>query len=106
LPTSKPTDGRCRSTATASLDIALDAIEAAYGPFPTTGVNRIEHCTITRFEQIERMARLGIQPSFLMNHVYFYGAAYRDQLFGEDRLYVHGFSFSHICAQPLADACN
>jgi predicted amidohydrolase YtcJ len=31
------------------------------------------------------MARLGIQPSFLMNHVYFYGAAYRDQLFGEDR---------------------
>jgi predicted amidohydrolase YtcJ len=68
-----------------TLDIALDAIEAAYGPFPTTGVNRIEHCTITRFEQIERMARLGIQPSFLMNHVYFYGAAYRDQLFGEDR---------------------
>ena len=44
-----------------TLDIALDAIEAAYGPFPTTGVNRIEHCTITRFEQIERMARLGIQ---------------------------------------------
>jgi hypothetical protein len=68
-----------------TLDLALDAIENAYGAFPATGVNRIEHCTITRPEQIERMARLGVQPSFLMNHVYFYGAAYRDQLFGPER---------------------
>ena len=68
-----------------TLDLALDAIEAAYGAYPSTGVNRIEHCTITRPEQIERMARLGVQPSFLMNHVYFYGAAYRDQLFGPER---------------------
>ena len=69
----------------AAVDNALDAIEAAYGANPPTGVNRIEHCTITRPEQIARMVRLGIQPSFLMNHVYFYGAAYRDQLFGPDR---------------------
>jgi predicted amidohydrolase YtcJ len=68
-----------------TLDLALDAIEAAYGAYPSTGVNRIEHCTITRPEQIERMAALGVQPSFLMNHVYFYGAAYRDQLFGPER---------------------
>ncbi len=68
-----------------TIDIALDAIEAAYGAYPSTGVNRIEHCTITRPEQIQRMARLGVQPSFLMNHVYFYGAAYRDQLFGPER---------------------
>ncbi len=45
-----------------TLDIALDAIEAAYGAYPDTGVNRIEHCTITRPEQIERMAKLGVQP--------------------------------------------
>jgi len=32
-----------------TVDIALDAIEAIYGPYPATGVNRIEHCTITRF---------------------------------------------------------
>ena len=68
-----------------TLDLALDAIEATYGAYPSTGVNRIEHCTITRPEQIERMAQLGVQPSFLMNHVYFYGAAYRDQLFGPER---------------------
>jgi predicted amidohydrolase YtcJ len=69
----------------ATIDLALDAIEAAYGANPTTGVNRIEHCTITRPEQIARMKRLGVQPSFLMNHVYFYGAAYRDALFGPER---------------------
>jgi len=73
------------SNGDATLDLALDAIEDVYGAFPATGVNRIEHCTITRPEQIERMARLGVQPSFLMNHVYFYGAAYRDQLFGHER---------------------
>jgi predicted amidohydrolase YtcJ len=69
----------------AALDNALDAIETVYGAHPETGINRIEHCTITRPEQIERMARLGVQPSFLMNHVYFYGAAYRDGLFGPER---------------------
>jgi predicted amidohydrolase YtcJ len=69
----------------AALDNALDAIEAVYGANPTSGTNRIEHCTITRPEQIERMAKLGVQPSFLMNHVYFYGAAYRDLLFGPER---------------------
>jgi predicted amidohydrolase YtcJ len=69
----------------ATIDLALDAIEAAYGANPATGVNRIEHCTITRPDQIERMKRLGVQPSFLMNHIYFYGAAYRDTLFGPER---------------------
>ena len=68
-----------------TLDLALDAIEATYGANPATGVNRIEHCTITRPEQIVRMKKLGVQPSFLMNHVYYYGAAYRDQLFGPER---------------------
>jgi predicted amidohydrolase YtcJ len=69
----------------AALDAALDAIDAVYGRNAPTGVNRIEHCTITRPDQIERMAKLGVQPSFLMNHVYYYGAAYRDQLLGPDR---------------------
>jgi predicted amidohydrolase YtcJ len=69
----------------AALDNALDAIEAVYGAGSELGINRIEHCTITRPEQLVRMAKLGVQPSFLMNHVYFYGAAYRDTLFGAER---------------------
>ena len=47
-----------------TLDLALDAIESVYGAFPVTGVNRIEHCTITRPEQIERMARPASSRAF------------------------------------------
>ncbi len=68
-----------------TVDIALDAIEAAYAGSTDYGVNRIEHSTMARPDQILRMQKLNVQPSFLMNHVRFYGAAYRDQIFGPDR---------------------
>jgi predicted amidohydrolase YtcJ len=68
-----------------TLDIALDAIEAAYSGSTDYGVNRIEHATMARPDQILRMKKLNVQPSFLMNHVRFYGGAYRDQIFGPER---------------------
>ncbi len=69
----------------ATIDDALNAIEAVYGAHSSHGVNRIEHSTMARPDQIARMKALGVQPSFLMNHVFLYGAAYRDQLFGPER---------------------
>lgn len=68
-----------------TIDISLDAIEATYGASTSNGVNRIEHSTMARPDQIQRMKKLNVQPSFLMNHVRFYGAAYRDQIFGPER---------------------
>jgi predicted amidohydrolase YtcJ len=68
-----------------TIDIALDAIEAAYAGSTDYGVNRIEHSTMARPDQIARMQKLNVQPSFLMNHVRLYGAAYRDQIFGPER---------------------
>ena len=68
-----------------TIDIALDAIEAAYADSTDYGVNRIEHSTMARPDQILRMKKLNVQPSFLMNHVRFYGAAYREQIFGPER---------------------
>ena len=68
-----------------TIDIALDAIEAAYSGSTDYGVNRIEHSTMARPDQILRMKKLNVQPSFLMNHVRFYGAAYREQIFGPER---------------------
>ncbi len=68
-----------------TVDIALDAIEAVYSGSTDFGVNRIEHSTMARPDQIVRMKKLNVQPSFLMNHVRFYGAAYRDQVFGPER---------------------
>jgi len=78
-----PVQIHCNGDAT--IDDALNAIEAAYGANPTTGLNRIEHSTMVRQDQLDRMKKLGVQPTFLMNHVYLYGAAYRDQLFGPER---------------------
>ena len=78
-----PVQIHCNGDYTA--DIALDAIEAAYAGSTDYGVNRIEHSTMARPDQILRMKRLNVQPSFLMNHVRFYGAAYRDQIFGPER---------------------
>ena len=78
-----PVQIHCNGDAT--IDDALNAIEAAYGSNPPTGLNRIEHSTLVRQDQLDRMKKLGVQPTFLMNHVYLYGAAYRDQLFGPER---------------------
>ncbi len=49
----------------ATIDDALDAIEQAYGVNPATGLNRIEHATMARQDQLERMTRLGIEPNFI-----------------------------------------
>ena len=69
----------------AAIDDALNAIEQAYGPNPATGLNRVEHATMARQDQLERMKRLGAEPSFLPDLLYRYGAAYRDQILGPTR---------------------
>ena len=69
----------------AAIDDALDAIEQAYGPNPATGLNRVEHATLARPDQLERMKRLGAEPSFLPDLLNLYGAAYRDQILGPER---------------------
>ncbi|MEX1175041.1 MAG: amidohydrolase family protein [Mycobacterium sp.] len=66
----------------AAVDEALDAIEAVYGPEPLTGVNRVEHATMARRDQIDRMKELGVEPSFIPDFIYLYGGAFRDQIFG------------------------
>jgi predicted amidohydrolase YtcJ len=69
----------------AAIDDALGGIESAYGAKPSTGLNRIEHATMARQDQLERMKRLGVEPTFLMALLALYGAAYRDEILGADR---------------------
>jgi predicted amidohydrolase YtcJ len=72
----------------AAIDSILDAVEAARDE----GVDvralrcRIEHCSILHDEQIARMAALGMVPSFLINHVHYWGHVMRDQVFGPDKV--------------------
>ncbi|WP_294540446.1 amidohydrolase [uncultured Rhodoblastus sp.] len=69
----------------AAVDGALDAIEAVYGAKPATGLNVLQHATMARQDQLERVKRLGVEISFLPDLLYLYGAAYRDQIFGPER---------------------
>ena len=47
--------------------------------------HRFEHTSFTTDDQLTRMAGAGISPSFLMNHVYYWGAAFRDTILGPAR---------------------
>lgn len=69
----------------AAVEEAIDAIEQVYGKNPATGINRVDHATMARRDQIERMKSLGIEPTFIPDFIYLYGAAYRDQIFGPQR---------------------
>lgn len=65
------------------IDQALTAYRAALaGDSGLRLRHRIEHCSFTHPEQLDQMAELGISPSFLMNHVYFWGDAFVENIMG------------------------
>jgi predicted amidohydrolase YtcJ len=72
----------------AGIDSILDAVQNA----ADSGVDvsklriRIEHCSILHDEQIERIRELGVSPSFLINHVHYWGHAMRDKVFGPEKV--------------------
>jgi predicted amidohydrolase YtcJ len=70
----------------AAIDMVLTAIEAALAHTPRIDARpRIEHCSLVHPEQMERIAKAGISPSFLMNHVYYFGRYFRDEILGPQR---------------------
>ena len=69
----------------AAIDEYLNALESVYGANPSEGLMRVEHATMLRQDQIERMKKLGYEPTFMTDFVYLYGAAYRDTIFGPER---------------------
>lgn len=71
----------------AAIDMVVSAYEQALGDAPDTADHRhrIEHCSLATSEHFERMARIGVQPSFLMNHVYYWGRVFRDYIIGPER---------------------
>ncbi len=70
----------------AAIDLALDAYERVLGG--TSGArlrHRIEHCSFAHPEQLDRMARLGVSPSFLIGHLYYWGDAFVRHIVGRDK---------------------
>lgn len=43
------------------------------------------HCQLVREDQLDRMQKLGIMPSFFHDHVYYWGDWYEDVVFGKER---------------------
>jgi predicted amidohydrolase YtcJ len=69
--------------------MALTAYSTVWGPAPTNEIytgrgfrGRIEHCTICREDQVEKMRELNVVPSFLMQHLLYWGSTYRDKWVG------------------------
>lgn len=70
----------------AAIDDVLDAIEAAQEEFPRSDArHRIEHAQTVREDQLDRIRRLGVTPSFFNDHVYYFGDQHRDVYLGEER---------------------
>lgn len=71
----------------AALDQVLTAYEGALaGASPHDLRHRVEHCSVGHPEHFTRMARSGVSPSFLVNHVYYWGRVLRDNILGTDRV--------------------
>ena len=69
-----------------AIDNTLDAYAAAFEAGLLTNTPcRIEHCSILHDDQIDRMAKMGISPSFLIGHVFYWGQAMRDKVFGHTK---------------------
>lgn len=64
----------------------IDAFETALEASPRDDHrHRIEHGGLFPVDELERAARLGLTPSWHINHIYYYGKALRDEIIGEDR---------------------
>ena len=70
----------------ASIDDGLDAIEAAMAAHPWPEARPlIIHAQMTRKDQIDRMAQLGVTPSFFSAHTYYWGDRHAAIFMGPER---------------------
>ncbi len=70
----------------ASIDDILDAFEAAQRSRPRKDTRHIIiHAQMTREDQLERMRRLSVIPSFFVLHTYYWGDRHRDIFMGPER---------------------
>ena len=67
-------------------DLALDTIEKVQRVSPVNNRrHRLEHLGLITRENLVRAAKLGITPSFFIDHIYYFGAVIKNRLLGEER---------------------
>lgn len=68
-----------------SIDMALDAYEKTITALDLKDHRfRLEHCALMRKDQVARAMTLDVLVSFFPNHIYYWGEAIRDNLFGPE----------------------
>jgi predicted amidohydrolase YtcJ len=70
----------------AAIDDILDAFEAAQRAWPRDDARHVlVHAQTARDDQLDRMKRLGVVPSFFVLHTYYWGDRHRDVFLGPER---------------------
>ncbi len=70
----------------ATIEDNINAIESAQKAYPRNDARHIiVHCQTAREDQLDRMQRLGIIPSFFATHTYYWGDRHRDLFLGPHR---------------------
>jgi len=70
----------------AAIDDILDAFEAAQRAAPRADTRHvIVHAQMARDDQLDRMKRLGVIPSFFVLHTYYWGDRHREIFLGPER---------------------
>ena len=70
----------------AAIDLILDAFEAAQRAQPRADARHVVvHAQMARDDQLDRMAELGVIPSFFSLHTYYWGDRHREIFMGPDR---------------------
>lgn len=70
----------------AAVEMALEAMEEILPGRANADLRHsFIHYSITTDDQLARTAKLGISATFLMNHVLYWGAAFRDTILGAER---------------------
>ncbi|HEM45919.1 MAG TPA: amidohydrolase, partial [Alphaproteobacteria bacterium] len=70
----------------ASIDDVLDAFEAAQAAHPRPDARHVViHAQTARPDQLDRMARLGVIPSFFSLHTFYWGDRHREIFLGPER---------------------
>jgi predicted amidohydrolase YtcJ len=94
-----------------SIEDILDAFEAAQAVYPVADPRLILiHAQMAREDQIARMEKLGVTPSFFTAHTWYWGDRHRDIFMGPERAAVispsmwateHGVRFSSHLDTPV-----
>ncbi|MEY4533121.1 MAG: hypothetical protein RI926_890 [Actinomycetota bacterium] len=70
----------------AAVEMALEAMEEILPGSANADLRHsFIHYSVTTDDQLARTAKLGISATFLMNHVLYWGAAFRDTILGTER---------------------